>query len=202
MAVLNRTEGYVIVKFDIDERGSVDNLSVLEADPPEVFNEAALAATAQFTYMPKYVDGKPVRVLEERNRLRFTLGSQNQASQQNAQEVQRQLQARRPQGRRGQSAVRRSASEDRRPEHMRTIKLDPIYELQLTGDHVDGSVIVQFDVNGSGYVEGPKILEVIDTSLPDEITERILDEVSFFWYAPWIENNRQKPYTGLSTGLN
>lgn len=196
-AVLNRTEGHVIVKFDIDERGSVNNLSVLEAEPPDLFDEAALAATAQFTYLPKYVDGKPVRVQGERNRLLFSLGSQNQASRQNAQEVQRQRQARRSQGRRGQSSGRRSASEDRRPEHMRSIKLDPIYELQLTGDHDNGSVIVQFDVNGSGYVEGPKILEVIDTSLSDEITERILDEVSFFWYAPWIENNQPKTVYGV-----
>ena len=191
-AVLNGTEGYVVVSFDVDERGTVDNLSVLEAEPPDVFNSAALAATAQFTYLPKYVDGKPVRVQGERNRLRFALGTLYPSTRQNAQEV------RRP-GRRGQAANprRRSTAEDRRPESMRSIKLDPIYELQLKGDHDDGSVIVQFDVNGTGYVEGPKIVEVIDTSLPEEITERILDEVSFFWYAPWIENNRPKTVYGV-----
>lgn len=196
-AVLNRTEGHVVVEFDIDERGTVENMSVLEAEPPDVFNEAALAATAQFTYLPKYVDGKPVRVQGERNRLRFTLGSQSQAAQQQAHEVRPQRQTRRPQGRRGQSAARRSAAVDRRPESMRSIKLDPIYKLQLTGDHDDGSVIVQFDVDGSGYVERPKIFKVIGTNLPEEITERILDEVSFFWYAPWIENNQPKTVYGV-----
>ena len=196
-AVLSRTEGYVIVKFDIDERGSVDNLSVIEAEPPGVFNAAALAATAKFTYLPEYVDGKPVRVQGELNRLRFTLGSQNQSARQDAQGVQQQRQSRRASGRRGQSAARRSAGVDRRPESMRSIKLEPIYELQLSGDYDDGSVIVQFDVNGSGYVEGPKIIEIIDTDLPDELKERILDEVSFFWYAPWIENNQPKTVSGV-----
>ncbi|MYD46220.1 MAG: TonB family protein [Gammaproteobacteria bacterium] len=198
-AILNRIEGYVIVRFDVDERGSVDNLSVLEAEPPDVFNEAALAATAQFTYLPKYVDGKPVRVQGERNRLRFALGTPNQNARQNTQEIRPQRQGRRTPNRRRQSENprRQPVIEDRRPESMRNIKLDPIYELQLTGDHDDGSVIVQFDVNGHGYVEGPKILEVIDTSLPEEIKERILDEVSFFWYVPWLKNDQPIRVNGV-----
>lgn len=208
-AVFQRIEGEVIVNFDIDENGTVNNLSVLDAKPPEIFNESALEAAAQFKYLPKYVDGKPVRVENVRNRLRFTLGlqSQQQVVRHGAPRArpvnQRQRpgnQGRRPPNRRGQSAEQsqQTAIEDRRPESMRDIKLEPIYTLHVDdGNFADGSVIVQFDVNQRGYVEGPKIVEVIGTSLPKEITERILDEVSFFWYAPYIENNRPMRVTDV-----
>lgn len=200
-AVFQNTEGQVVVKFDVTERGSVENLSVLEAEPPGVFNESALAAAAKFLYLPKYVDGKPVRVKNVRNRLRFALGmpSQNRAAPQNAARARPANQGQRPSNRNRQAPPRRagavnqnqqSAVEDRRPEALRGVKLKPVYELQLDGDYDDGSVIVQFDVNLSGYVVGPKILEMVDTGFPEEITERILDEVSFFWYAPYIENDR------------
>lgn len=198
-AVLNKVEGQVVVTFDVDERGSVDNLMLLEAEPPGIFNEAALAAAAQFKYLPKYVDGKPVRVQGVRNRLRFALETHNQIDPHSVPRAPSQNQGRRPPGRRGIPADQRqqSAGEDGQIEPMHGIKIDPIYELNLPGDYENGSVIVQFDVNSSGHVEGQKILEVIDTSLSEEITKRILDEVSFFWYAPWIENDLQKRVYGV-----
>lgn len=208
-AVFQRIEGEVVVNFDINENGAVDNLSVLEAEPPDIFNESALEAAAQFKYLPKYVDGKPVRVENVRNRLRFALGLQNQqqAVRQGVprarpanQRPRTANQGRRPSTRRGQSEEQsqQPAIEDRRPESMRDIKLEPIYSLHLDEwNYPDGSVIVQFDVNQRGYVEGPKIVEMIGTSLPKEITERILDEVSFFWYAPYIENSRPVRVNGV-----
>lgn len=207
-AVFQKIEGQVVVKFDVTEKGSVDNLSVLEAEPPDVFNESALAAAAKFLYLPKYVEGKPVRVKNVRNRLRFALGmpSQNRVAPQTAARVRPLNRGQRPSNRNRQAPPQRAravnqnqqpAVEDRRPEALRRVKLKPIYELQLDGDYDDGSVIVQFDVNRSGYVVGPKILEVLDTSLPKEITERILDEVSFFWYAPFNENDRPITVEGV-----
>lgn len=198
-AVFNKIEGQVIVTFDVDERGSVDNVSVLEAEPPDIFNEVALAAAAQFKYLAKYVDGKPMRVQGVRNRLRFALGTQNQIDPNSEPRARLQNQGRRPQSRRGISPdqLPQSADEGRQPDSMRSIKLEPIYELMLTGDHENGSVIVKFDVNSRGHVEGPRIHEVIDTNLPEDIAERILDEVSFFWYAPWIENDVPKRVYGV-----
>ena len=208
-AVFQRVEGEVIVNFDVNEYGTVDNLSVLEAELPDIFNESALEAAAQFKYLPKYVDGKPVRVENVRNRLRFALGlpSQQEAVRQSGplarpanQRQRSRNQGQRPSTRRGRSAEQRQqpAIEDRRPESLRDIKLEPIYALHLgDGNYADGSVIVQFDVNERGYVESPKIIEVLGTSLSKEIAERILDEVSFFWYAPYIENNRPMRVTGV-----
>lgn len=157
------------MEFDINSEGTVEHAYVVYSSDM-VFDLPAVEAVSQFTFDPRSVP---------------------RARPQN--------QGRRPSGRRGipEDQRQRSASEDRRPESMRSIKLDPIYELNLTGDYENGSVIVQFDVNSRGHVEGPKIVEVIDTSLSEEIAKRILDEVSFFWYAPWIENDLPKRVYGV-----
>ena len=148
-AVIDNIEGHVVVRFDIDEEGSVENVSVVEAKPQDIFNESALAVAAKFTYLPKYVDGKPTPVQGVLNKIVYVIG-----------------------------------------EEKHNVRLKPIHEMQLEGNLEDGSVIVEFDVNEGGHVEQPKIVEVHDTSLTQEITERILDEVSYYWYVPLVINGR------------
>jgi protein TonB len=57
-------EGWVDLKFTVTKNGSVKDPSVIKADPPSVFNRAAIDAVKKWKYRPKVVDGKAV---EEHN---------------------------------------------------------------------------------------------------------------------------------------
>ena len=68
------TEGYVVVRYDVDETGRVSNLSVAESEPPGVFDEAALKAVAAWRYNPRISDGQPRPVRGVSSRVEFKLG--------------------------------------------------------------------------------------------------------------------------------
>ena len=68
-----RIEGWVDLEFTIGPAGTVENLRVLRAHPPSVFEQAALRAVRRWRYNPKSVDGKPVSRPGIRVRLRFEL---------------------------------------------------------------------------------------------------------------------------------
>ncbi|HAS6346995.1 TPA: TonB family protein [Vibrio vulnificus] len=53
-----RIEGYVIVKFDIDEQGRTKNIEVLEAEPARFFERSAMDAIKRWRYQPQIVDGQ------------------------------------------------------------------------------------------------------------------------------------------------
>lgn len=61
-ALSRRIEGYVVLSFTVTESGSVIDAEVLRAEPPGVFDRAALRAVSRFKYQPQFVDGKPVQV--------------------------------------------------------------------------------------------------------------------------------------------
>ncbi len=61
-ALPRRIEGFVVVRFTVTEAGAVDAPEVLRAEPPGLFDKAALRAVSRFKYQPQFVDGKPVRV--------------------------------------------------------------------------------------------------------------------------------------------
>ena len=67
-------EGYVVVRYDVDETGRVTNLSVAESEPPGVFDEAALKAVAAWRYNAPISDGQPRPVRGVRSRVDFQLG--------------------------------------------------------------------------------------------------------------------------------
>lgn len=54
-------EGWVLVEFEITEYGTVENPVILDADPPNIFNRAALKAVIKWKYKPRLEDGKAVR---------------------------------------------------------------------------------------------------------------------------------------------
>lgn len=55
-----KRRGWVLVEFNIGKDGSITSQAVLDADPPDVFNDAALEAVQQWRYVPVRKDGVPV----------------------------------------------------------------------------------------------------------------------------------------------
>jgi protein TonB len=53
-------EGWVLLEFTVTESGSVIDASVVESQPPGVFDEAAKRAVLKFKYKPRVENGKPV----------------------------------------------------------------------------------------------------------------------------------------------
>jgi len=66
-------EGYVVVEFTVTTLGTVTDPKVIEADPPNIFNRAAMNAAKKFKYKPKIVNGKAQEVTGVRNIIRFEL---------------------------------------------------------------------------------------------------------------------------------
>jgi protein TonB len=59
-AALRGIEGWVKVEFTITEVGTVKDPSVLDADPPRIFNREALRAILKWKFKPRIVDGVAV----------------------------------------------------------------------------------------------------------------------------------------------
>lgn len=53
-------EGRVLVEFTITKSGSVKDARVVAAEPPNVFDQAAVKSVLQWKYNPKVLNGKPV----------------------------------------------------------------------------------------------------------------------------------------------
>lgn len=66
-------QGYVIVEFTVTKNGSVSNPFVVEAEPPNIFDQAALDAAKKFKYKPRVIDGEPTEVQGVQNKITFTM---------------------------------------------------------------------------------------------------------------------------------
>jgi protein TonB len=66
-------EGHVTVEFTVTALGTVIDPKVIDANPPNIFNRAAMNAAKKFKYKPKIVDGKAQAVPGVRNIIRFEL---------------------------------------------------------------------------------------------------------------------------------
>jgi len=60
-ARLKNIEGFVVMRFDITETGQTDNISVIQASPPQIFNFSAIRAIRKWKYKPKIENGRAVR---------------------------------------------------------------------------------------------------------------------------------------------
>ncbi|AKS40857.1 energy transducer TonB [Wenzhouxiangella marina] len=56
-AAMNQIEGYVTIEFTIDETGSVRSPRVIDAQPPRIFDRAALRAILRWKFKPRVIDG-------------------------------------------------------------------------------------------------------------------------------------------------
>lgn len=59
-AAMNQIEGWVRVEFTITETGTVTNPRVIDAQPPRVFDRAALRAILRWKFKPRIVEGVAV----------------------------------------------------------------------------------------------------------------------------------------------
>ncbi len=68
-------EGFVVVRYDVDESGRVINLSVVESAPQGIFDQAALKAVSAWRYNPPLADGQARTVRGVNSRVEFKLGN-------------------------------------------------------------------------------------------------------------------------------
>jgi periplasmic protein TonB len=69
------TEGYVIVRYDVDAEGRVINPRVVQAEPAGVFDAAAIETVASWRFQPARGASQP-RVIEGvQSRVQFSLGA-------------------------------------------------------------------------------------------------------------------------------
>lgn len=72
-AAMQNIEGFVILQFDITKTGQVDNILVVRASPPQIFNSNAVQALRKWKYKPRIEEGQPVRQKNLRVQLDFKL---------------------------------------------------------------------------------------------------------------------------------
>jgi protein TonB len=66
-------EGYCIVEYTVTTAGTTRDVTVVEADPPGIFNKASIAAAQKFKYRPRVIDGEAIEVHGVRNIFRYEL---------------------------------------------------------------------------------------------------------------------------------
>ena len=52
-------EGWVRVRFQVTETGTVEDVEVLDSEPPGVFEQAAIKAVYRWRFKPRIVNGQP-----------------------------------------------------------------------------------------------------------------------------------------------
>ena len=72
-AARNGTEGWVQLRFTIDQQGGVTDVEVIDSEPRRVFDREARRALLRWKYKPKVVDGKPIRQEGMTVQLDFTM---------------------------------------------------------------------------------------------------------------------------------
>lgn len=71
LALERNLQGHVLLEFAVTTTGAVRDPVVVEAEPPGVFDRAALNAVSRFKYKPKVIAGETVEVTGVRNRIVF-----------------------------------------------------------------------------------------------------------------------------------
>ncbi|SIO35007.1 energy transducer TonB [Salinivibrio sp. ES.052] len=72
-AMRRNLEGYVVVSFTISPSGRPQDLTVVDANPPRVFEREALRALRKWKYEPKVVGGEAVAQPGQQIKLEFNL---------------------------------------------------------------------------------------------------------------------------------
>jgi protein TonB len=59
------TEGWVTVSFIVNEHGTVENITISEAQPPGIFDDSVSRCVSGWRFQPGTVQGRPVKVWAE-----------------------------------------------------------------------------------------------------------------------------------------
>jgi periplasmic protein TonB len=70
---LGINKGYVIVEFTVTKNGTVQDVTVLRAEPPDIFDQTAVQAAMKFRFKPKIIKGEAVDVFMVQNKIVFEL---------------------------------------------------------------------------------------------------------------------------------
>ncbi len=160
-------EGFATVEFTVTEKGNVENLFVVEADPPGIFDRAAIHAATRFKYRPRVVDGSPVRVEGVLHRFDFKI--ENESTAIYSQELD------------GQGSALETTEED--GEYLPLVKVAPKYPPRALTRGIEGFATVEFAVSVKGNVEDPFVVE----SDPAGIFDRAaIHAASRFKYRPRV----------------
>jgi protein TonB len=73
-AARDGVEGWVQLKFDINELGNVEKVTVIDAKQKRIFDREARKALRKWRYNPKVVDGKAIKQIGLTVQLDFKLG--------------------------------------------------------------------------------------------------------------------------------
>ena len=65
-------QGWVLVRFLVNEQGNTEEPFIVDADPPDIFNSSVINCLAGWKFRPGTVDGVAVKVLAE-TEIRFEL---------------------------------------------------------------------------------------------------------------------------------
>jgi protein TonB len=66
-------EGYVLLEYTVTKQGTVKDPIVIEAEPSNIFNKAAIRSALRYKYKPRVVDGVPQDVPGVQTRIVFQL---------------------------------------------------------------------------------------------------------------------------------
>ena len=70
-------EGVVVVGYDVNVSGEVENVVIIESQPPGVFDAAALKTVQSWRFQPRQQAGRAVASNGRRSRLTFQLGGKD-----------------------------------------------------------------------------------------------------------------------------
>jgi protein TonB len=71
IARVRQIEGFVTVAYDLTVEGKVVNARVIDAQPAQVFDSAALEAVRKWQFLPMRRDGRAIAVSNQRSTLTF-----------------------------------------------------------------------------------------------------------------------------------
>ena len=72
-AYQERIEGYVIVEYDLNPSGDVENPRIIESVPEGVFDKSALSSVTYSKYLPRVIQGEALEVKGLQSRLTYSL---------------------------------------------------------------------------------------------------------------------------------
>jgi TonB family protein len=177
-------EGWVQVEFTVNEAGGVEDLRVVDSEPPQVFDEAALEATRRWKYRPRVLLGAPVRTPGIRVVHRFDVGSPP-----------RRLPPTRHAGDVQADSGQQAAIDG---EIVALARANPRYPQEAMLRATEGWVVVEFTVNEAGAVEDAR---VVDSEPPQVFDEAALDAIRTWKYRPRIEGGVPVPRRGTQVTI-